>query len=153
METETQEKLPGTVKQRRGKEQHPNSLKNLRPFKPGQSGNPAGAKPGPKLKHLLAERLDTQRPNDPHGRTWREVLIDSILELHVVGNSTAINQIWDRLEGKIPLPLHHSGANSEPTEIDVEKAHEKLLDHMRRYNKAKERRKLRAGNPPPQGKR
>jgi hypothetical protein len=41
-----------------GKKSSPKSLANLRPFKPGQSGNPKGAKPGKRWKTVISEILE-----------------------------------------------------------------------------------------------
>ena len=149
--TATQESPPVVVKQRRGKERHPASLANLAKgmWKPGQSGNPAGPRPGAKkISNLIREYLDQKHPDDKDGRTWAEKIAIATMELAIKGNGVALREVFDRLEGKVPLPLHHGGTNGGPIELDMTNAHEKLLDHMRRYNKAKERRKLRAGNPP-----
>jgi hypothetical protein len=43
-----------------GKKSRQNSLKNLKPFKPGQSGNPKGAAKGKRWKTVISEILELQ---------------------------------------------------------------------------------------------
>jgi hypothetical protein len=50
------------------KKSRANSLKNLKPFKPGQSGNPKGAKPGKRWKTVISEILDLQAKLPTKGR-------------------------------------------------------------------------------------
>lgn len=79
-----------------------NPLDNLKPFQPGQSGNPGGR---PKklltvLSDALREKLKDVSP-DRH-RTYAEVLADKLVEEAVAGKLPvlAIREIADRTEGK-----------------------------------------------------
>ena len=69
---------------------HPNSLKNLTPFKPGENGD----KPGQgyslraELKHALKLR--------------RKELVDSTIEGAIKREPTPFKEVWDRVDGKVP---------------------------------------------------
>ena len=77
-------------------------------FKPGQSGNPAGKKPGTKsittlLKKILHVELDT---TDPVTKEKCKKSISEIIGLRLAsqamsGNIKAIKIILDRVEGRV----------------------------------------------------
>lgn len=80
----------------RGRGQNPNSKKNLKPFEPGQSGNPAGTKPGTiHLATILKRKL---AENNGEGA---EELIDAMLENAKKGLSTPLNIDFDRVDGPV----------------------------------------------------
>ena len=78
---------PERVKFEHGK--HPNSLKNLKPFKPGENGglNSQGYSLRAELKHALRER--------------RKELIESTIEGAIKREPTSQNIVWDRADGKL----------------------------------------------------
>jgi hypothetical protein len=93
---------------RRGK--NPNSLRNLRKWKPGQSGNPKGSvKNEHSLTALLRKELETICPADQKGRSWKELIVEAMMRLAIKGNSTAINTVFERIEGKVKDEVDHSG--------------------------------------------
>ena len=72
--------------------EHPNSLKNLKPFKEGESGNPSGrAKAFAKLKDDLKALADVNVYDD----TWNSTVLGTRRELVLKG-------IWDKAQdGKL----------------------------------------------------
>lgn len=83
-----------SVKQRRMSDK---SLANLKPFKPGQSGNPKGRPPGMRLSNLYRAELEKTGPD---GRTMGEVIAEKIVTMACNGDLGAMREIVDRLEGK-----------------------------------------------------
>jgi hypothetical protein len=74
-------------------------LANLKPFKPGQSGNPAGR---PK-KALLSDALRRQLAEAVQGapeKTIAEHIARALIREAVGGNVQAIREVGDRTEGK-----------------------------------------------------
>jgi len=85
-----------------------NSLKNLDvgKWKPGQSGNPEGRPPKKEcLTSLLREEIEKKCQSDKKGRTWKELIVLTTLELAIKGNSVALREIWDRIDGKLATPV------------------------------------------------
>jgi len=72
------------------------SLANLRPFKPGQSGNPKGRPPGRSLTSLLREALDKKREGSK--KTVAQHIVDAIIVQVLKGNAHVLRVMWDRLE-------------------------------------------------------
>lgn len=80
---------------------------NLIPFKPGQSGNPAGRPKGSKnlstnLREMLEVEIDTL---DPVKKIQVKKKIGDVLNLKLIqsalqGNLSALKEIYDRIEGK-----------------------------------------------------
>lgn len=84
-------------------------------FKPGQSGNPAGAKKGARsFTALIREALtkseirgvtkDGQKVVKalPDGITLADLIADVILTRAVKGDFRFVKEVWDRMEGKVP---------------------------------------------------
>lgn len=91
---------------------------NLKPFQPGQSGNPKGKPKGTKsistnIKLLLSKRqeLSSDSPIGKAGqkKTWSEIIAAKIVVDAANGNVKAQREILDRTEGKITQPLSHIG--------------------------------------------
>lgn len=93
---------------------HPNSLKNLIPFKPGQNGNPH---PNYPLKERLQDALrrPLKKPDDnaPSG----EHVVYTTITGALAGLAHASNQVWDRCEGKVTQPI--AGADGKLLVIKV----------------------------------
>jgi hypothetical protein len=88
------------------------SLRNLEKgmWKPGQSGNPRGRPPNESsLTALLRQELANTCPADQKGRTWKELIVEAMMRLAIKGNSTAINTVFERIEGKVKDEVDHSG--------------------------------------------
>lgn len=86
---------------------HPNSLANLKPFQPGQSGNPGGRK-----KHWLSDVFQEtleERLSDPALRQqFKDALWSKLLSEKVVGSMT-LDKVLERTEGKVADQLQVSG--------------------------------------------
>lgn len=86
---------------------HENSLKNLKPFKPGESGNPEGKEPGTKnFTTLVREALDQiaegkDDKGQPFSATYKQLLIKRILNKAISqGDTRMIELVWNYLDGK-----------------------------------------------------
>ena len=78
--------------------------KHLRPWKPGQSGNPKG-KPKRSLTTLLreaGEKGEVLGERLPEGMTVAEAFAQAAWGHAIKGNPSFASQILDRLEGKVP---------------------------------------------------
>ena len=73
----------------------------LRPtmWKPGQSGNARGRVKGSGLTDILIKMLPQQ--SEDKGLTWAEYIVKHTLRHVKKGNSFAIKEIWERIEGKV----------------------------------------------------
>jgi len=101
-------------------------LDNLKPFKPGQSGNPKGRPPGTVgLTSVLREALNNEtnfqiytgelinKKNEPTGTMVRirvqlptaKAIASKVLKMATRGNMKAIEFVFDRLEGKQSQPI------------------------------------------------
>lgn len=92
-----------TVKQRKNSEGRKRSLANLRPFKPGQSGNPNGRPKSTTVSDALRQALKGVDSRD--GRTLAQVVAEELIALATKGRGghikiRAIQEIVDRVEGK-----------------------------------------------------
>jgi hypothetical protein len=74
-------------------------VENLKPWRKGESGNPGG-RPRRKLLTEELERLLEQEAPAANGKTWAEVIAETLLKQGRKGNVRAIAEIADRLEGK-----------------------------------------------------
>ena len=86
---------------------NPRSLKNLRPFKPGQSGNPAGRPKKLPISDCLAtllempiEESERKKLKLPQGATNAHAIAIVLIRLACKGDLRAIKEILDRVEGK-----------------------------------------------------
>ena len=77
-----------------------------RRFQKGRSGNPKGRPPNKScLTALLREELDKASPEDKEGKSYAELIVQSMIRLAIEGNSTALKEIWDRIDGKTTTPM------------------------------------------------
>jgi hypothetical protein len=74
-------------------------LANLKPFKPGQSGNPAGRPKKALLSDALRRQLAITAPGMPE-RTQAEAIASALIAEAIAGNVQAIREVGDRSEGK-----------------------------------------------------
>lgn len=86
---------------------NPESLKNLKPFPPGVSGNPDGKAPGTKnFTSLVREMLEEiAQGKDEHGKplaqTYKVLLAKRILKKAIEqGDTKMIELVWNYLDGK-----------------------------------------------------
>ena len=100
--------IESTENQRFPKGKHPNSIKNLKPFKPGQSGHPGRTPKDVSLTSLVKKYMEEVpelvggKKND---KTWRELLVHAWLVGAYKGNSVLFKELLDRLEGKVMQPI------------------------------------------------
>jgi hypothetical protein len=73
-------------------------------FKPGQSGNPAGKKPGTlSLKRMLREYLQRSAQGE---QTYADLYIKRLIDKAIAkGDANVMKLIWEAIEGKPVQPL------------------------------------------------
>lgn len=88
-----------------------NSIRNLSPaWKPGQSGNPKGKKPGTlSVTTILKKKLKEAAPKDKEGRKYINLLAESLILNAMKGNGTAIKEVLNRVDGIVKDELDISG--------------------------------------------
>jgi hypothetical protein len=91
------------------REPHPNSLANLKPFQPGQSGNPSGR---PKKKPVT-EALERLLNSEENAEEIAKALLD-VVKARGKGTVSAAKEITDRVEGRVSDKVEHSGADGGP---------------------------------------
>ena len=102
---------------------------NLRSWKKGQSGNPAGRKPIKEcLTSLLRIEIEKISPEDADGRTWKELIVISTMRLALQGNATAMKEVWDRIDGKITQPLGVDGADGMEVTFKIHQGDRNPID-------------------------
>lgn len=72
---------------------------NLKPFKPGQSGNPAGKPVGAVSIVAAIKRQLREKPE------LLEELAASVISNAKQGNAVALRQVLDRLDGPVPTVI------------------------------------------------
>jgi len=110
---------------------HPGS-ENLKPWKPGQSGNPKG-RPSKKacLTTLLKKEIERICPDDKKGRTWKELIVLSTMQLAIRGNSTALREVWARVDGNVTQSLD-VGGQVQTEHIDIENEADRFMRELDR---------------------
>jgi hypothetical protein len=91
-----------------------------RRFQKGKSGNPKGRPRNvSSLTALLREKIAQICEYDKQQRTWQEMIILATLRLAIEGNSSALREVWDRIDGKVTELIPEPEA-SYPAQIRVE---------------------------------
>ncbi len=74
-------------------------IENLKPWQPGQSGNPGGRAKSKPITDAIKERLARIQPDDPRTDAQRlaDVLVDGALD----GDIQFIKELLNRVEGKV----------------------------------------------------
>ncbi len=75
-------------------------LANLKPFQPGQSGNPSGRPKSKVLSDAYRRELEKVDLTDERGRTFAEILAERAVAKAASGDVAALREIADRTEGK-----------------------------------------------------
>ena len=76
----------------------------------GTTNNPRGSKPDKLITDALRVALNREAEDADGKRTKRLALIaEKVAELAVEGEPWAVREVWDRLEGKAPQAIEHSG--------------------------------------------
>ncbi len=88
-----------TDKHRESSEGADKRLSNLKPFKPGQSGNPAGRPKSITLSEAIRLQL-AKKVSDGSDYTYAEAIAQVLCVAAVRGNVNAAREIADRTEGK-----------------------------------------------------
>ncbi len=92
-----------------------NRYRGLRPFKPGQSGNPKGRpKKDVSFTSLLKKYLDEIPAVKIGGEvnkelTWRQLIVQAWLIGSYKGNATLFKELLERVEGKVAQPIVGKG--------------------------------------------
>ena len=77
---------------------HPNSLANLKPYKPGTNGHGRVYPLKERLAHALDKPLTAPKENAPAGDHVVYATLKGAIDLVPVG----VRETWDRVEGKVP---------------------------------------------------
>jgi hypothetical protein len=93
-------------------------LENLKPFQPGQSGNPAGSSRKARLTARLKELLDDEE--------FLKVGIAQAMD----GNFLFWRHIFDRVDGQVPKP--------EESATELEDLNEVIEEAQAEYDRAQE---------------
>ncbi|MCH7805098.1 MAG: hypothetical protein IH937_13590 [Acidobacteria bacterium] len=108
-----------TAKQKIGVKERKTSgsgkVTNLKSWKKGQSGNLKGRpKKADCLTTLMREELEKVDPKDKEKRTHKELVVIATIELAKEGNSTALKEVWERMDGKVKekLEINQDSTNS-----------------------------------------
>ncbi len=88
-----------TDKQRGNSEGRERAQANLKPFQPGQSGNPKGRPKGVTLSDALRRMLAEAAPGRSE-QTYAEAIARALCKQAAKGNVLAAREIADRTEGK-----------------------------------------------------
>jgi hypothetical protein len=103
--------------QRDGSAQNTGRTQNLKPWKPGQSGNPGGRPSQRPLTEAIMRQMEREL-----GTTDKATILDAVARAFtkqlLLGDMVGIKELWCRLEGKVPLKLEQT---IEHTIIDTSK--------------------------------
>jgi len=77
------------------------SLANLKPFKPGQSGNPLGRPVRKPFTTALERYLAKPIPGDKQHRTLLEKLVETTVKRALKKSDTLMKEIVERLDGAV----------------------------------------------------
>jgi len=97
---------------------NPRSLQNLKPYKPGESGNPKG-RPPDILTDAYKELLPEAVPGDAEGKNWAQQIALAQFRAAAAGSTQAAKEIADRTQGKAPqnLIIHESDSTDPVDDI------------------------------------
>jgi len=77
-------------------------------FKPGNLANPGGRPRGAKsLTTILRQKL-SEEAQPGSGVTWGELLVNKLIKVSTAnGNTSALQMVFDRIDGKVPDKIQH----------------------------------------------
>ena len=80
-------------------------------WKPGQTGNPAGSSKKERLTALLRRKLEAVvDPTNPDAGTVGDKVVEALLTEAKSGNVRAIQEVFDRSDGKVKSELDLGGS-------------------------------------------
>lgn len=95
---------------------------NLKPFKPGESGNPEGRPKGSKnLSTILREMLELEIEVDGVKITQKDAMIKKLIKKSTDGDIKAIQEIFDRTEGKAKQEIKLDGLTEPVFNVKIAK--------------------------------
>lgn len=113
----------GTNRGKRGR------VENLKPFQPGQSGNPGGRPKKTVLSDAYRAQLEKPYPRDRQGRTYAEVIAERLAnEAAKKGSVYAASEIGDRTEGRPRQAVEVGGVNGAAINVNVREIPEDRLE-------------------------
>jgi len=115
MKKPKQPRNKGDAKSRRGAQTGRN-ISGLRPFQPGQSGNPGGR---PKKMHLTDALREELEDKGSDGVANDVAIARKLVKMARAGNMDAIKEIGDRTEGKPRQRIEASGPEGGPLPFDI----------------------------------
>lgn len=86
------------------------NTENLKPFQPGESGNPSGRPLGTRnLSTILKEMLEQDVEVNGEKMPFKDSIIKKLIKKANDGNLRAIQEIFDRVEGKAKQEIKVDG--------------------------------------------
>jgi hypothetical protein len=58
---------------------------------------------------VLLREIEQACPDDKQKRTWKENIVLATMKLAMRGNTAALKEIWERMDGKVTLPIESMG--------------------------------------------
>ena len=95
----------------------------LKPFQPGQSGNPGGRPKKLPLSDAIREELERCGKS---GVTNDRAIAQQLIEMALDGNLEAMREIADRTEGKPRQRIEASGPDGGPVAFELPKTREEI---------------------------
>lgn len=109
----------------------------LNQFKPGESGNPSGRPRGTKnlstiLREMLQEEIEVDVNGKKEKKTLSDVLVRKLLKKANDGDVRAIQEVFDRTEGKAKQEVVSTNVNynTELTQDEIKKIADSLNDDV-----------------------
>jgi hypothetical protein len=93
-----------------------------RKFPPGVSGNPNGRPKGRSLTARLRDLLDEYELNGkrlPYGKQVADLVVEGLVIGAAKGNSRNLQELFNRVEGKVTDRVEHSGPGGGPIAINA----------------------------------
>lgn len=85
-------------------------------FKPGQSGNPGGRKPGFSITAMVRRELDKVEPKTQ--KKWGELVVRRIfLKATSDGDVQMLKAIWAYMDGMPSQPVEHKGTIEHDVQV------------------------------------
>jgi hypothetical protein len=99
-------------------------IENLKPWKPGQSGNSQGYSRKRRIQDRLNEILDRTRD----GKTIEEAICEQIAHSALHGDINAFVAIADRTDGKPRQAIEHSGPDGGSIPITLPEVQKRIAE-------------------------